>query len=238
MVKLTPVPTAEKTRLALAEEHLATLRNRGAEIDRKGQGLMSELDELAREVPNLALDALADEALRSRYAGARNRQLALPAEIEATKAGRAALDGEIAVAEAALHRAQIEEAAERIAAKLDERPKLAAAIDATLKQLAQQYRAYHGVGQELTDALQTLGLRLDVGQYDDIRLTRAIRAVGHDLALAVGQARPTRWNDIYRDRLVDDFGQWASADTMAEGDGNDDVRAAVARLRPQPAEAA
>lgn len=238
MPKLTPVPAAEKSRLSLATENLAALRGRAAEIDRRGQGLVAELGDLEREVPNLALDALADEALRPRYSVARNRQLAIPAEIEVVKAERDALDGEIGIAEAALQRAQIEEAAERIAAKIDERPRLALAIDATLATLAAQYRAYHGIGQELTGALKTLGVRIDVGQYDDVRLRSAVRTVGHDLALAVGQNRPTRWDSIYKDRLVDDFGQWANAGTMAEGDDNDDVREAVARLKPQSAEAA
>lgn len=238
MPKLTTVPAVEKSRLVLAEEHLATLRNRAAEIDRRGNGLMSDLAELDREVPVLALDALADEALRPRYTAARQRQQALPAKIEATKAERNALDGEIAVAEAAVQAAALEEAAALIAAKVDERPRLAAAIDATLATLAAQYRGYHRVGEELASALQTLGVPLDVCRYDEIRLTEAVRSVGHDLALAVGQPRPTRWDSIYRDKLIDDFSRWADASPMAQRDDEDAVRAAVARLKPLSTEAA
>ena len=72
-----------------------------------------------------------------------------------------------------------------------------------------------------------LGIAVKVGQRDDFRLLGAIRQVGHDLALAVGQPVPRRLC-IGTGEFEDDFSQWSWGTTMAAADDTAPLSEALA----------
>ena len=228
MPKLVDTPKPAPTRLELARQHLNDLKRRVAEMDAKGAELLAELECVNDRIPEAALDAIADQGKAEALTALRARKDAIPGEIDALKAARSRHDADLAEGEAALRQAQIEEAAIAAVDLTAEREHQAAEIDAALAKLGTAWSAYTAGGKKLRGALETLGIDpAGIAKHDRVRLTGAVRAVDHNLALAVGQSPPTR-ACVGSMRIVEDFGLWRNSRSMVDGDDSEEARELLA----------
>ena len=183
-------PTNEEFRLVKLEWRPSSpLRDRAAELDARGDALVAELGDLMARMQGLAFDAIEDEGNRPAFLEARRRQAALPAELVATADERNALDAEIALAEAALREAELEAAVERVRAKPTSAPRSPLRSTRRCATLARSI-ASTARRPPVDERLVDLRVEFDVNLWDRTALAAAMRAAGHDLALAVGQTDP------------------------------------------------
>ncbi len=217
MVKPTII-TATRSRRELATEHLAEVRARAAELDAKGEALVTELARGQSALGSVVMDVLEDPDKRPELVELRRRIGSIPDEIERVQLDRTQLDQELHEAEAALQHVHLADAAELAVMSAAARAKLAIEIDATLQRLAEQWSGYVGAGERLLEAFGILRiLPGDLTRYDDINLQCALKRTSEPLARAVGIPPGQRFVPGEM-RYVDDTSAWPGGETLTQAD--------------------